>query len=114
MARYFNKNFYNIASFKDEISKLLSLTNSSVYWMFKIETLKDCWNDIVGEKLGCLTNPEYIYKNILCVYCKHAALIQSMNFYKVEMMKKIREKMPDVVINDIYFSVKKKEYRSKS
>lgn len=113
MGRYFNKNFYNIASVKDEISKLLSLTNNSVYWMFKIENLKGYWSEIVGEKLSSLTCPEYIYKNTLCVYCKHAALIQSMNFYKTEMLKKIKEKMPDLKIDDIYFSVRKKENRSK-
>lgn len=107
MARYLNKNFYNIASAKDEISKLLSLTNKSVYWMFKIETLKECWNDIVGEKLGSLTYPKYIYKKTLCVYCSHAALIQSLNFYKAEIIEKIKEKMPDVTIDDVYFSVKK-------
>lgn len=114
MARYFNKNFYNIASVKDEMSNLLRLTNSSVYWMFKIENLKSVWIEIVGEKLSNLTCPEYIYKNTLCIYCKHAALIQSMNFYKKEMIQKIRTKIPDLKIDDIYFSVKKKESRSKT
>ncbi|MCH5149038.1 MAG: DUF721 domain-containing protein [Spirochaetales bacterium] len=114
MARYFNKNFYNIASVKDEISDLLKFTNSSVYWMFKIENVKSIWGEIVGEKLSSLTYPEYIYKNTLCVYCRHAALFQSMNFYKGEIIKKIRAKIPDLKIDDIYFSMKKKENRSKS
>ena len=64
MEKYFNKNFYNISSVKDEISKLLSKTNSSVYYMFKLENLRGIWNDIVGEKLCNLTYPEYIYKKI--------------------------------------------------
>lgn len=114
MARYFNTHFYNIASITDEMSNLLRLTNSSVYWMFKIENLKSVWGEIVGEKLSSLTCPEYIYKNTLCVYCKHAALIQSMSFYKKEMIKKIKTKIPDLEIVDIYFSVRKKENRSKT
>lgn len=108
MEKYFNKNFYNISSVKDEISKLLSKTNSSVYYMFKLENLRGIWIDIVGEKLCNLTNPEYIYKNTLCVYCKHSGLIQSLNFYKNEILKKIQNKMPELKINDIYFSMKKK------
>ncbi len=112
MARYFNKNFYNIASIKDEMSKLLSVTNNSVYWMFKIENIKSMWREIIGEKLCDLTSPQYIYKTTLYVYCKHAALIQSLNFYKSEIIKKLEVKMPDMKIKDIYFSTKKKEYRT--
>jgi hypothetical protein len=114
MARYFNKNFYNIASIKDEMSKLLSVTNNSVYWMFKIENIKAMWNEIVGDKLYALTVPQYIYKTTLYVYCKHTALIQSLNFYKNEIIKKLEDKMPELNIKDIYFSTKKKENGTKT
>ena len=112
MARYFNKNFYNISSVKDEMSKLLSVTNNSVYWMFKIEMLRNIWSEIIGEKLCNLTYPEYIYKNTLCVYCKHPGLIQSLTFYKNNLLKKIELKVPELKIQDIYFSAKKKENKS--
>lgn len=70
---------------------------------FDISLLKKNWTDIVGENLANYTSPMKIYKNVLLVNCIHQGLIQTLQYHKDSIQKKIQELYPNKV-KDIKFS----------
>lgn len=100
MQKYFNKNFYNISDSKKIIDNLMN--NLDLSDKFQIVKIKKDWENIIGEKMFKFTYPEKIYKNILYVKCTHSGWINSLNFNKSNILKKINESLK-INLDNIYF-----------
>jgi hypothetical protein len=80
--------------------------------------LQKKWNIIIGEKLFIHTDPEKIYGHKLYVKCSHQGWINTLQFYKKDILKNIKENLEeDFNITDIIFTlgkIRKKDFCGKS
>lgn len=92
----------NIIHIKEIIKN--SINNKEFKENFKILLLKKQWNEIIGEKLYYHTAPQKILKNILYVKCAHQGWIQTLFFYKNDILKNIEKFYQyELNIKDIIF-----------
>jgi predicted nucleic acid-binding Zn ribbon protein len=70
----------------------------------KILKVKKKWNDIVGEELIKHTSPLYFKKDILFVNCDYQGWINTLQFYKSDILNNIINIFSDEIkIIDIRF-----------
>ena len=94
-----SNNFTGIKNILDNILK-----NEKYMPNLKIVKLKRDWNNIVGKQLSKYTQPKKIYQSVLVVDCNHSGWINTLQFYKDDILNKIREYYPDDMgIKDIKF-----------
>ncbi len=63
----------------------------------------DIWKDIVGEMIAEKATPAKMAGDSLVVFTKNAAWANELSFMKDQILKKIKEALPDSEIKDIRF-----------
>ena len=92
----------NISHIKEIIEG--SINNREIRGNFKILLLKKAWKSIIGEKLYLHTAPQKILKNNLYIKCAHQGWIQTLYFYKSEILSNITKYyMDEIQIKDLVF-----------
>ncbi len=61
------------------------------------------WKEIVGDTIAKCATPHKMQGNTLVVCAKNASWANELAFMKPQILKKIREKSPDSLIEDIRF-----------
>jgi hypothetical protein len=70
----------------------------------KILKLKKYWLDIVGEELEKHITPIDIKKNILYINCDHQGWVNTLQFFKSDILDKIGQIFKEeIIIHDIKF-----------
>lgn len=98
MEQYYNKNYYNIETSKNIISKLIKDPYTGN--LIKVELLRKNWSLIIGEKMCKYTKPEKIYNSTLYVICIHQGWINTLQFYKSKILDNIKEMFENEMIID--------------
>ncbi|UCG53228.1 MAG: DUF721 domain-containing protein [Candidatus Latescibacterota bacterium] len=62
-----------------------------------------CWAEVVGEEIAARTRAVRIDKGTLYVNVDHSAWTHELHFMEKEILKRLRDKHPDVVIRRIRF-----------
>ena len=71
---------------------------------FRIIRLKKVWKDIIGDQLYKHTNPVKIDRSTLVINCNHQGWINTLQFYKKEILENIRKYFnDDFKISDVRF-----------
>ena len=83
----------SISHIKDIIKN--SIGGKAIKEGFKIHLLRKEWCEIIGEKLYRNTSPLKIVKTSLYVKCAHQGWIQTLTFYKKDIIEKINVKFKD-------------------
>jgi hypothetical protein len=95
-------NMNNIQHIKEIIK--YSINNKEFKDNFRILLLKKKWIDIIGEKLSIHTCPEKIMNNKLYIKCDHQGWIQTLQFFKKNILENIAELYKkEFLIKDIIF-----------
>tara|TARA_B100002003_G_C13982781_1_gene475179 strand:+ start:587 stop:901 length:315 start_codon:yes stop_codon:yes gene_type:complete len=66
-------------------------------------TLKDRWDEIVGEPISSHARPDTIRFGTLYVLVDSSAWLQQLTFLKPELIRKIENNMNENIIKDIIF-----------
>ncbi|WP_028585985.1 DUF721 domain-containing protein [Desulfogranum mediterraneum] len=64
-------------------------------------TLVKRWQAIAGEPLWQVTYPAFFRGEVLWIFVANSAWMQHLQYGKVELLAKIAELLPEVVVNDI-------------
>lgn len=78
---------------KSEIKNIIDdiFKKSYIFSDFKITRLKKKWKEIIGEQLYNHTNPVKLEKNTLFINCDHQGWINTLQFYKKEILDNIKK-----------------------
>lgn len=74
---------------------------------FTIEELVTQWSFIVGDIISTHSKPDRIYKKVLIISVDHPVYANEIIIVKDEIIKKIQEELPFLIINDIRAEIKK-------
>ena len=92
------------------IGKILSdnLTDKKFGYICKVSMFFSFWKDIVGRKFEKKSKPYGIKSNKLFVSCENSFIVQELNMFKKDIIKKLSPyaKGLDIKINDISFNYK--------
>ena len=70
----------------------------------KIFRLKKNWIEIIGEQLSTHTKPVKIYSSTLVIHCDHQGWINTLQFYKQDILNNISNIFKNEInVNDIKF-----------
>jgi predicted nucleic acid-binding Zn ribbon protein len=61
------------------------------------------WPQVVGAEIAARTQPIKIERGVLYVRVDHSAWMQELHFMEREILAKLRESAPDVVIDHIRY-----------
>ncbi|OHD05918.1 MAG: hypothetical protein A2086_06965 [Spirochaetes bacterium GWD1_27_9] len=92
-----------------EIQDLVKIAFNNTYYRssLKVLLIKRKWIDIIGKKLFFHTSPEKMYNGILYVNCSHQGWIQTLQFYKNEIIENIQKYYNDIQVKEIIFKLGK-------
>ena len=65
------------------------------------------WAQVVGEEIAARTQPLRVDKGVLYVRVDHSAWLQELHFMEKEILRKLKEKAPDVDLDRIRFGASK-------
>jgi predicted nucleic acid-binding Zn ribbon protein len=72
---------------------------------FDIVKLRKKWKEIVGNELVAHTKPIKISGNILYIKVDHQGWVNTLQFYKNDMIGNIKKEFQDkIIINDLKFT----------
>ena len=94
------------------IKNIIKRVIKSNQYQFKTQVylLDKHWKKIVGSRLYPLCMPHNIYKKRLYINCRHQGLVQTLQFYKKDILDKIKtlytegHLLEHIDIDDIRFS----------
>lgn len=92
-----------------EIKKIIEniFRENKMFPDMNILLLKKNWKEIIGDQLYNHTEPLRIHNNLLIVNCDHQGWINSLQFYKEEIIKNINNISDINLIKDIKFIFRK-------
>lgn len=71
---------------------------------FRVVRIKKIWKEIIGVQLYKHTIPVKIERTTLVVNCDHQGWVNTLQFYKKEILENIKKKFnDDFKINDVRF-----------
>ncbi len=73
---------------------------------FREQKLLAVWPDVAGEQIAGRTRAERVDNGVLYVYVDHGAWMQELRFIERDLVCRLRERVPGVVLERIRFSVK--------
>jgi predicted nucleic acid-binding Zn ribbon protein len=73
---------------------------------FKEQEVLALWPDVVGPELASRTRATRIDKGVLYVRVDHGAWMQELHFIEKELVGKLRDAAPGVMLKRIRFSAK--------
>ncbi len=78
---------------KSEIKNIIDdvFKKTNILTDFRISRLKKKWKEIIGEQLYDHTYPVKLEKNTLYINCDHQGWINTMQFYKKEILENIKK-----------------------
>lgn len=97
-----SNNFIDIKKILENIFK-----ESKILPDINVLLLKKNWENIIGDQLYEHTEPIRINKNQLIIKCDHQGWINSLQFYKSEIINNINSLSNNNIIKDIKFIFKK-------
>ncbi|MBP2681853.1 MAG: putative RNA-binding protein containing Zn ribbon [Candidatus Krumholzibacteriota bacterium] len=65
------------------------------------------WAQVVGEEIAARTQPLRVDKGVLYVRVDQSAWLQELHFMEKEILRKLKEKAPDVDLDRIRFGASK-------
>ena len=65
------------------------------------------WAQVVGEEIAARTQPLRVDKGVLYVRVDHSAWLHELHFMEKEILRKLKEKAPDVELVRIRFGASK-------
>jgi len=65
------------------------------------------WAQVVGEEIAARTQPLRVDKGVLYVRVDQSAWLQELHFMEKEILRKLKEKAPDVELDRIRFGASK-------
>jgi predicted nucleic acid-binding Zn ribbon protein len=65
------------------------------------------WAQVVGEEIAARTQPLRVERGVLYVRVDHSAWLQELHFMEKEILRKLKEKAPDVELVRIRFGASK-------
>lgn len=74
---------------------------------FTIEELVAQWSSIVGDIISTHSKPDRIYKKVLIVGVDHSVYANEIVIMKDTIVKKIKDELPFLIVNDIRAEIKK-------
>ena len=74
---------------------------------FTIEELAAQWSSIVGDIISTHSKPDRIYKKVLIIGVDHSVYANEIIIMKDAILKKIKDELPFLIINDIRAEIKK-------
>ena len=65
------------------------------------------WAQVVGEEVAARTQPLRVDRGVLYVRVDHSAWLQELHFMEKEILRKLKEKAPDIELVRIRFGASK-------
>jgi len=65
------------------------------------------WAQVVGEEIAARTQPLRVDRGVLHVRVDHSAWLHELHFMEKDILKKLKEKAPDIELNRIRFGTSK-------
>ena len=69
------------------------------------EAYRAAWNEAVGESVARFTRPGKLRRGLLEITVANSMLVQEFTFQKADLLKSLRQKLPDENIRDLRFKV---------
>lgn len=73
----------------------------------KEQEILGIWAQVVGEEVAARTQPLRVDRGVLYVRVDHSAWLQELHFMEKEILKKLKEKAPDIELVRIRFGASK-------
>lgn len=77
----------------------------NLHGLWQMYTLLRSWDTIVGEKIAARSEPAYVQNKTLWISVSDSIWMQHLQSMKPELLRKVREFMPDLEIIDIRWNV---------
>ena len=102
--RYYDGNLPTGKKLKDLSSNILFELKANS--QSKIFLLLREWPEIVGRKISLYTKAESFVGGVLTVHVKNSTLLSLLAEHeKYSLIKKLKQKFPEITIKDIYFKI---------
>ncbi len=106
MKKYTNSNNDEFSSIKNIVEEIINDNKADLSNKFTYELIKNSWTTIIGSIVG-ETLPDRLTNGTLYVACNTQGLINTLHFYKKEIIKNINSLFKDdIKVTDIKFFFK--------
>jgi len=97
-----HKRFARVGDILPAVLKSLGLDQK-----LKEREILACWAEVVGEEIAARTQAVNIDRGVLFVRVDHSAWMQELHFMEKEIIAKLKDKKPGIVIRKIRFGTGK-------